>query len=69
MQTDGDRHIFEAHVYLGELDPDAVCVELYAECAMTGTPLPHAMQRGRALAGVVGGYVYRGEVSATRSPK
>ena len=64
----GDRHVFEAHVYLGEFDPDAVCVELYAECAATGTPLRQAMQRVRALVGVVGGYVYRGEVPATRSP-
>jgi glycogen phosphorylase len=68
VETDGDRHVFEAHVHLGELDPDAVCVELYAESTETGTQLRQAMQRGRALAGVVGGYVYRGEVPANRSP-
>lgn len=61
VETAGDRHVFEAHVYLGELDPDAVCVELYADCAATGTPLRQAMQRGRALVGVVGGYVYCAE--------
>jgi starch phosphorylase len=68
VETDGDRHVFEAHVYFGELDPDAVCVELYAEPTATGSPLRQAMQRGHPLAGIVGGYVYRGEIPATRTP-
>jgi starch phosphorylase len=68
VQTDRDRHVFEAHVYLGELDPDAVCVELYAEPIAAGSLSRQAMQRGDSLAGVAGGYVYRGEVPATRPP-
>jgi starch phosphorylase len=68
LETDGDRHVFEVHVHLGELDPDAVCVELYAEATATGSPLRRAMQRGHPLPGGVGGYVYRGEVPANRSP-
>jgi starch phosphorylase len=68
LETDGDRQVFEVHVHLGELDPDAVCVELFAEPTAAGSSLRQAMQRGRALAGVVGGYVYRGEVPANCSP-
>jgi starch phosphorylase len=67
VETDGDRHVFEVHVYLDGLDPDAVCVELYADCAADRTPMRQAMQRARQLAGAVGGCVYRGEVSAARS--
>ena len=30
-ETDAARHVFEVQVYLGDLDPDAVQVELYAD--------------------------------------
>jgi starch phosphorylase len=33
IDSDGDRHSFEVQVHLGELDPDAVGVELYADGA------------------------------------
>ncbi len=56
------------HLYLDELDPDAVRVELYGDDAATGTPERHEMQRARRLAGAVGGYVYQREVPATRPP-
>ncbi len=68
VETNGDRHIFEVQVYLDELDPDAVRVELYAASSMSGTPARQEMQRARRLAGAVGGYVYSAAVSATRPP-
>ena len=33
IETSGGKHAFEVHVFLVELDPDAVRVELYAEGA------------------------------------
>jgi starch phosphorylase len=64
--TDGQRHIFEAQVYLGELDPEAVQVELYADGVVGGSPERHEMNRIRQLAGVSGGYIYSAALSATR---
>ena len=31
VETDGEQHVFEVQVYLDDLDPDAVRVELYAD--------------------------------------
>ena len=31
IETDREQHVFEAQVYLQDLDPDAVRVELYAD--------------------------------------
>ena len=55
-------------MYLDELDPKAVRVELYADGSMGGAPARQEMQRVRRLAGAVGGYVYSATVSATRPP-
>jgi starch phosphorylase len=68
IATNGDRHIFEVQVYLDELDPDAVRVELCANNPMGGTPARQEMRRVRRLAGAVGGYVYSAAVSAARPP-
>ena len=31
METQGELHVFEVQVYLNDLDPNAVQVELYAD--------------------------------------
>ena len=31
LETDGEQHVFEVQVYLDDLDPEAVRVELYAD--------------------------------------
>jgi starch phosphorylase len=66
VETQGQQHHFEAQVYLDEIDPAAVRVELYAEPANGGDPVRQAMQRLRQLAGAVGGYVYGAAVPAAR---
>jgi starch phosphorylase len=64
--TDGARHLFEVQVYLDEIDPEAVRVELYAE-GIGGSPSVRLeMQRVRQLVGAAYGYAYRAEVPATR---
>lgn len=30
LETDGEQHVFEVQIYLDDLDPEAVRVELYA---------------------------------------
>ncbi len=66
IEERGDQHVFEVQVYLGELDPKTVRVELFADGLMDGAPVQHEMKRDRRLAGASGGYLYSAPVSAAR---
>jgi starch phosphorylase len=68
VETRGERHVFDAQVYLDDLDPKAVRVELYADGVNGGNPVRQEMNRVRQLAGASGGYVYTAAVSAARPP-
>ena len=69
VETNAAQHIFEAEVYLNDLDPSAVRVELYANVGVEGgAPVRQEMDFVRRLVGAAGGYVYRGAVSASRLP-
>jgi glycogen phosphorylase len=57
---------FQAHVHLGDLTPDAVRVELYADGLGGGLPEVHPMQRGDSLAGSAGGFCYSATIPAGR---
>jgi starch phosphorylase len=65
VETKDKQHIFEVQVYLNDLDPKAVRVELYADGVNGGSPVQQEMKQGQA-AGVPGGYVYSAAVSAAR---
>jgi starch phosphorylase len=67
VETDGVQHVFEAQVYLDELDPNAVRVQLYADGVDGSSPVRQEMKRVRQLAGVPGGYLYSAAVSAART--
>jgi len=67
VQTDGDRHLFEAEVYLDDLDPNCVRVELYADGLEGQAPLRQEMQSLRPMTGASGGYVYGTSVSVSAS--
>lgn len=66
LETDSEQHSFEAQVYLDDLDPEAVRVELYANGVAGAAPERVEMQRVRQLVGATNGYAYRAEVPATR---
>jgi starch phosphorylase len=68
IETGGEQYAFEAQVYLHDLDPEAVRVELYADGVMGGVPVRQEMKRIRQLDSASGGYVYRAAVSAARPP-
>jgi starch phosphorylase len=53
-------------VYLGELDPEAVRAELYAEPQDGREPFRQPMNRGEKLRGPVNGFVYSASVPASR---
>ena len=66
LETDGEQHIFEAQVYLDELDPETVRVELYANGIDGAIAERVEMQRVRQLVGATNGYAYRAEVPIAR---
>ena len=66
VETSGEQHVFEVQVYLNDLDPKAVRVELYADGVDGAGPVRQEMTRVRRQAGASGGYVYGAAVPATR---
>ncbi len=66
IESDDKQHGFEVQMYLDELDPDAVRVELYADGIDGAAPERVEMKRVRQLVGATNGYAYHAEVSATR---
>jgi starch phosphorylase len=66
VESSGDRHRFRAHVQLGELDPDAVRVELFAEGRQGAAPERAEALRCEPLPGATHAFVYRGSVPAER---
>jgi len=68
LETDAEQHVFEVQVYLDELDPQAIRVELYANGVNGSAPERVAMKRVRQLVGATNGYAYRAGVPADRLP-
>ncbi len=64
--TEERQHVFEAQVHLGNVDPTALQIELYAEALNGGRSERHEMRCVSAPAGVAGGCVFRAAVPATR---
>ena len=50
VETTGDQHHFEVQVFLNDLDPGAVRIELYADSAQNGDPIRQEMQQVRPVA-------------------
>jgi len=59
-------HHFEVQVYLDEVGPDAVSVELYADAVDDGEPWHQVMERGEPLAGTANAYIFEGSVPNDR---
>jgi starch phosphorylase len=68
VETKGAEHVFDIQVYLNDLDPKAVQVELYADGVNGGSPARHEMKNLQPLTGAPGGYLYRAAVSSARPP-
>jgi len=69
VEKEDDQHVFEVQVYLDELDPDAVQVELYANGINGAAPEQLEMARMRQLTGSLGGYIYSARVPAIRTER
>ena len=66
VETKGQQHVFEVEVYLSDLDPKTVRIELYAESVNGGSCRREEMRPVRQLAGAPGGYVYSAAMSAAQ---
>ena len=62
----GDHYSFQVQVYLTDLDPEAVKVELYADGRTGAEPVRLPMQRGERLVGSANAFLYVASVPATR---
>jgi starch phosphorylase len=60
------EHVFKVQTYLGEVDPDGVRVEPYANGINGEGPVRQEMKRVRQLVGAAKGYAYRARLGATR---
>ena len=67
LVPEGDQYLFEVQVYLDDLDPAAVQLELYANGIDGGAPLREKMSLVSPLAGAISVYVYNARVSAARA--
>jgi starch phosphorylase len=50
VETNAERHVFEVEIFLNDLDPNAVRVELYADGISDGDPVRVEMKCARPLA-------------------
>jgi starch phosphorylase len=66
VETKGHQHIFDVQVYLNDLDPKTLQVELYADAINGGSPTQQKMKPVHPLVGAAGGYDYSAAVSAAR---
>jgi len=66
VETNADHHAFEVEIFLSDLDPDAVRVELYADGNNGGDPVRQEMKWARLLPGAPEGCVYQATVPAAR---
>jgi starch phosphorylase len=65
-ETNAGQRAFEVQVYLNDLDPNAVRVELYADGKAGEGEVRQEMERVRQLTDAPGGYAYRALLPATR---
>jgi starch phosphorylase len=64
VETRGEKHEFEVQIWLNDLDPNAVRVELYADGVKGGAPMVQEMKRRDELGSAPGGHIYTAAVSA-----
>jgi starch phosphorylase len=66
VETKGEEHLFAVEVFLRDVSPDSVRVELYADGDHAGGAVKKQMTGTRQLADGVGNYDYRATVSSAR---
>jgi starch phosphorylase len=66
FEQQGEQYLFHVQVFLGDIDPDAVRVELYVEAQKDNEAITHTMSRGEQLTEGTRGFTYSASVPASR---
>ncbi|HUL12904.1 MAG TPA: alpha-glucan family phosphorylase [Methylococcaceae bacterium] len=66
VETQGDYHVFRVPVYLGELDPETVSIQLYADPIEGEPAVCQPMTRAHPFTGSANGFLSTGRVPAHR---
>jgi starch phosphorylase len=66
VQQQGEQYLFQVQVFLNDISPGAVSVELYAEAEKDAAPITQPMNRGESLVGAASGFTYTAVVPVTR---
>ncbi len=66
VEQQGGQYLFHVQVFLGDMDPDAVSVELYAEPQKDSDPIALAMSPGEPMAGAQNVFPYSASVPTSR---
>jgi len=66
LSGDGEAWSFSVPVYLGEIAPADVAVQLYADPRDAEPPFLGELLRGEAIIGATNGHIYTGTAPATR---
>src|SRR5271169_3561194 len=66
LSREGEAWSFSIPVYLGEIAPADVTVQLYADPRDAEPPFVGVLVRGEAILGATNGYIYTGTARATR---
>ena len=66
IKTEGDHHIFEIQLYLNDVDPNSLKVELYADNVDGNDTVKQEMMQIHSIPDVKNGYIYHAQVSAKR---
>jgi len=66
VEQQGEQYLFHVQVFLDDLDPDAVRVELYAEAQKDGDPIAQAMTRDERPAEASTAFNYSASVPTVR---
>ncbi len=68
LETNGEHHVFGANIFLGDVSPETVRVDLYANGIGGGEPVKQEMTRLHHEGRLSGEHTYRATVPADRAP-
>jgi starch phosphorylase len=69
IRREDDSFVVTVTVYLDDIDPKAVRVQLYADPLEGTEPEIHIMEMGNSIPGTSNGYIYQAHIPALRPPE
>jgi starch phosphorylase len=66
VEQQGEQYLLRVQVFLDDIDPDAVSVELYADAQNDGEPVAQTMTPGERLGGSTSAFSYSASIPTSR---